>query len=71
LRRTDETAVWNVVQEEITAWNSGDAKAYSHHFAEDCTCTNIRGQFFTGRQARHTSNAIGVMGTYLFSGGRK
>lgn len=46
----DETAVRNIIQEEITAWNSGDATAYSRHFGTDGTFTNIRGQFFTGRQ---------------------
>jgi uncharacterized protein (TIGR02246 family) len=46
----DETAVRNFIQEEITAWNSGDAAAYSRHFAADGTFTNIRGEFFTGRQ---------------------
>jgi hypothetical protein len=46
----DETAVRNIIQEEITAWNSGDAAAYSRHFAADGTFTNIRGEFFTGRQ---------------------
>jgi uncharacterized protein (TIGR02246 family) len=46
----DETAVRNIVQEEIAAWNSGDAAAYSRHFATDGTFTNIRGEFFTGRQ---------------------
>lgn len=46
----DEAAVRNIVQEEITAWNSGDAAAYSRHFAADGTFTNIRGQFFTGRE---------------------
>jgi uncharacterized protein (TIGR02246 family) len=46
----DETAVRNIIQEEITAWNSGDAAAYSRHFAADGTFTNVRGQFFTGRQ---------------------
>jgi uncharacterized protein (TIGR02246 family) len=47
----DEIAVRNIIQEEITAWNAGDAAAYSRHFSEDGTFTNIRGQFFTGRQA--------------------
>jgi len=47
----DETAVRNIIQEEITAWNSADAAAYSRHFAADGTFTNIRGQFFTGRPA--------------------
>lgn len=46
----EETAVRNIVQEEIAAWNSGDAAAYSRHFAADGTFTNIRGEFFTGRQ---------------------
>jgi uncharacterized protein (TIGR02246 family) len=47
----DETAIRAIIQEEIAAWNSGDAPAYSRHFAPDGTFTNIRGQFFTGRQA--------------------
>jgi uncharacterized protein (TIGR02246 family) len=38
----EETAVRNIIQEEIAAWNSGDAA--------DGTFTNIRGEFFTGRQ---------------------
>ena len=48
---SDEIAIRNIIQEEITAWNSGDAAAYSRHFAADGTFTNIRGQFFTGREA--------------------
>jgi uncharacterized protein (TIGR02246 family) len=48
---TDETAIRNIIQEEITAWNAGDAVAYARHFAADGTFTNVRGQFFTGRQA--------------------
>jgi uncharacterized protein (TIGR02246 family) len=47
---SDEAVVRNIVQEEIAAWNSGDAVAYSHHFAVDGTFTNIRGEFFTGRE---------------------
>ena len=47
----DEAAISSIIQEEITAWNAGDAAAYSRHFAEGGTFTNVRGQFFTGRQA--------------------
>jgi uncharacterized protein (TIGR02246 family) len=47
----DEIAIRNIIQEEITAWNAGDAAAYARHFASDGTFTNVRGQFFTGRQA--------------------
>ncbi len=46
----DEIAVRNIIQEEVTAWNSGDAAAYARHFDVDGTFTNVRGQFFTGRQ---------------------
>ncbi len=47
----DETAVRNIIQEEIAAWNSGDAVGFARHFAADGTFTNLRGQFFTGREA--------------------
>jgi uncharacterized protein (TIGR02246 family) len=47
----DEAAVRNLIQEEIAAWNAGDATAFARHFAADGTFTNIRGQFFTGREA--------------------
>jgi hypothetical protein len=50
-RSSDEIAIRNIIQEEITAWNAGDAIAYARHFAADGTFTNVRGQFFTGRQA--------------------
>jgi uncharacterized protein (TIGR02246 family) len=48
---SDETAIRNIIREETAAWNAGDAVAYARHFAEDGTFTNVRGQFFTGRQA--------------------
>jgi uncharacterized protein (TIGR02246 family) len=47
----DETAIRNIVNDEIVAWNKGDAVAYSRHFAADGTFTNITGQFFTGYDA--------------------
>ncbi len=60
---SDETAIRAIVQDETTAWNAGDDAAYSRHFAEDGTFTNIRGQFFTGHQAfleRHDSIFTGI-----------
>ena len=48
---SDETAIRSIVQDEIAAWNQGDAVAYSRHFAAEGTFTNIRGQFFTGYDA--------------------
>ncbi len=49
--KPDEAAVRNILQEEVVAWNKGDTQAYSQHFAEDGTFTNILGMFFTGHQA--------------------
>jgi len=46
-----EAAIRSIIEEEIAAWNSGDAAAFARHFAADGTFTNIRGQFFTGREA--------------------
>lgn len=47
----DDAAVRGIVQDEIAAWNRGDAVAYSRHFAADGTFTNITGQFFVGYDA--------------------
>ena len=49
--KPDEAAIRSILQEEVTAWNKGDAQAYSQRFAADGTFTNIRGMFFTGHQA--------------------
>lgn len=65
----DEGAVGQIIQEEVTAWNQGDADAYSRHFASDGTFTNILGMFFTGHQAfrdRHEEILKGMFrGTVL------
>lgn len=44
----DQTAIRNIVQSESDAWNKGDAAAYSIHFADRGTFTNIRGDFMIG-----------------------
>ena len=41
----------DILQEEVTSWNKGDAHTYSKHFAESATLTNIRGMFFYRVQA--------------------
>jgi uncharacterized protein (TIGR02246 family) len=48
---SDETSIRNIIQEEMVAWNAGDATAYARHFDLHGTCTSIRGEFFIGRQA--------------------
>ena len=44
----EESAIRTIVQEEVAAWNSGDAVAYSRHFAPDGIFVNIRGEYRTG-----------------------
>lgn len=46
----DETAIRQVLDNEVATWNKGDTDGYSRHFAVDGTFTNIRGMFFTGHQ---------------------
>src|SRR5580658_1714956 len=60
----DEAAVRNIIQEEIAAWNAGDSAAFARHFAADGTFTNIRGQFFTGREAFTESHDFIFKGIY-------
>jgi len=47
----DETVIRNIIKDETDCWNRGDAVAYSHHFAEGGSFTNIRGEFFVGHAA--------------------
>jgi uncharacterized protein (TIGR02246 family) len=49
--KSDETTIRQILEEEVAAWNKGDADAYSRHFATDGTFTNLVGMFFTGRDA--------------------
>jgi uncharacterized protein (TIGR02246 family) len=49
--KPNERAIRNIVQEEVAAWNAGDAVAYSRHFAADGIFVNIRGEYRTGVQA--------------------
>jgi uncharacterized protein (TIGR02246 family) len=39
----DQTAIQAIVHDEQEAWNRGDAKAFSTHFANDGSFTNIVG----------------------------
>jgi hypothetical protein len=46
----DALAIRNIINEEVVAWNSGDAAAYSRHFAAKGTFTNIYGMVFEGHE---------------------
>ncbi|WP_304236623.1 SgcJ/EcaC family oxidoreductase [Jiulongibacter sediminis] len=46
--RQDSLALEKIILDETLAWNKGDAKAYSEHFAEDGTFTNVLGLFYKG-----------------------
>jgi hypothetical protein len=47
----DELAIRKIINEEVAAWNSGDAAAYSRHFAPKGTFTNIYGMVFECHEA--------------------
>ncbi|RIV23871.1 SgcJ/EcaC family oxidoreductase [Fibrisoma montanum] len=46
--KADTLALQTIISSETEAWNQGDAVAYSRHFAQDGTFTNIAGMFMTG-----------------------
>ena len=48
---TDEAQIRAIVEEQVTAWNVGDAVGFSKSFAEDGSFTNIRGTVFYGHKA--------------------
>ena len=48
---SDEAAIRNIINDEVAAWNKGDAVAYSVHFAAEGTFTNILGAFYKGHDA--------------------
>jgi uncharacterized protein (TIGR02246 family) len=64
----DEAAVRAIIDSETEAWNVGDAKAYSAHFAEGGSFTNIVGMVFYGREA-FESKHVEVFAT-IFKGSR-
>lgn len=48
---SDEAAIRNIINDEVAAWDNGDAVAYSVHFAAEGTFTNILGAFYKGHDA--------------------
>jgi uncharacterized protein (TIGR02246 family) len=46
-----EARIRAIIEEQVGAWNAGDAKAFSLHFAEDGSFTNIQGAVFYGHRA--------------------
>lgn len=48
---TEEERIKKVISDMEAAWNSHDAKAYAHVFAEDADFTNVFGQKSHGRAA--------------------
>lgn len=60
----DETAIRKLIQDEVAAWNRGDATAYSRQFATDGRFTDIRGQFFTGYDAFLNQHEVVFQGIF-------
>lgn len=47
----DEAQIRSIVEEQVKAWNAGDAVAFSKSFADSGSFTNIRGTVFYGHTA--------------------
>jgi uncharacterized protein (TIGR02246 family) len=66
----DESEIRLIVDEEVAAWNAGDAQAYARHFAVDGTFTNIYGMVFEGHddfERRHAE----TFGSFFKGGTRR
>jgi uncharacterized protein (TIGR02246 family) len=48
---TDDAQIRRIVADQVSAWDAGDAKAFSVRFADDGSFTNIRGTVFYGHRA--------------------
>jgi uncharacterized protein (TIGR02246 family) len=46
-----EARIRAIIAEQVTAWNAGDAKAFSASFADDGSFTKIRGTVYYGHRA--------------------
>ena len=47
----DDARIRQIIAEEESAWNRGDAQAYGSHFEEEGGFTNVLGTVFYGRHA--------------------
>lgn len=45
---SESAAIKNILEEQVAAWNNGDAEGFSRYVAADATFTNIIGMFFIG-----------------------
>jgi uncharacterized protein (TIGR02246 family) len=61
---SEEAAIRKLVQDEVAAWNSGNAGDYAKHFASDGTFTNIVGMHFTGQNAFRERHEQILKGAY-------
>jgi len=46
----ESAAILSILEEEVAAWNKGDAEGFARHFAPDGTFTNIVGTFLVGHK---------------------
>lgn len=47
----DEAAIRKIIESQVVAWNAGDGRAYSVHFAKDGGFANIFGMVMYGHEA--------------------
>ena len=62
--RPEKAEILNILQDEKTSWNAGDAEGYSRHFSRNGTFTNILGMFFQGREVFYNKHKEIFDGVY-------
>lgn len=66
----DEAPIRAIVEGQVTAWNAGDAVAFSKSFAENGSFTNIRGTVFYAFHCGCVTHAEPTRAHIRYSSGR-
>src|SRR5262245_8910052 len=63
-----EAEILQIINDQVSAWNAGDARALCAHFAEDGSFTNILGSVLYGRRAVEEQHAA-IFATFFKGSG--
>ena len=58
----DEITIRAIIKDQQDAWNRGDAERLAMRFHEECSFTNVRGDYYLGREAFKQRHAV-ILGT--------
>lgn len=63
----DEDAIRTIVKDQQEAWRIGDAERLAARFLEDGSFTNVRGDYYIGREAFKERHAVILKGIFINS----